>query len=139
VTLRFLLDTTIVSSPIANQPSRRVLKRLEQHSFQCAIGAPVWHELVYGCGRLPTGKRRTALQEYLQEVVQRSFPILPYDEVAATWHARERARLEHSGKTPPFVDGQIAAIAHSKDLTLVTANAKHFEWFEDLDVTDWTR
>jgi tRNA(fMet)-specific endonuclease VapC len=80
-----------------------------------------------------------ALEEYLQAVVRRSFPILPYDEVAAEWHGRERARLERDGKTPPFVDGQIAAIAGSRDLTLVTTNAKHFAWFEGLETADWTR
>ena len=61
MTLKFLLDTTIISAPISKKPNRRVVKKLEQQSDQCAIGAPVWHELVYGVGRLPAGKRRTAL------------------------------------------------------------------------------
>ena len=139
MTLRFLLDTTTVSAPIAKQPNRRVVKRLEQRSLQCAIAAPVWHELVYGCARLPAGKRRTALEEYLHTVVRPSFPILAYDEAAADWHGRERARLEQRGETSPFVDGQIAAIARVQDLVLVTSKTKHFEWFEGLEVADWTR
>jgi tRNA(fMet)-specific endonuclease VapC len=139
VTVRFLLDTSIVSAPIAKQPDRRVTRRIEQHSLHCAIPAPVWHELVYGCNRLPSGKRRTALEDYLRTVVQTSFPILAYDEAAAAWHGRERARLEQSGQTPPFVDGQIAAIAYSQGLTLVTGNVKHFECFVGLEVVDWTR
>jgi tRNA(fMet)-specific endonuclease VapC len=138
VTLRFLLDTTIVSAPIAKAPDRSVVRRLEEESARSAIAAPVWHELVYGCSRLPSGKRRTALEEYLYRVVQPSFPILPYDQAAALWHGRERARLEHRGKTPPFVDGQIAAIAHTQALTLVTANPRDFRWFEDLATGDWT-
>jgi tRNA(fMet)-specific endonuclease VapC len=80
-----------------------------------------------------------ALEEYLHNVVRRSFPILPYDEAAAEWHGRERARLEEDGRTPPFVDGQIAAIAASQSLTLVTANAKDFHGFTDLETVDWTR
>jgi tRNA(fMet)-specific endonuclease VapC len=64
---------------------------------------------------------------------------LSYDDVAAEWHGRERARLEESGRTPPFVDGQIAAIAHTQSLTLVTANTKDFERFADLETADWTR
>ena len=138
MTLRFLLDTTIVSVPIAKQPDRRVLRKLQQHGIYCAVAAPVWHELVYGCHRLPLGKRRAALEDYLYKVVQPSFPVLAYDEEAAAWHGRERARLEGSGKIAPFVDGQIAAIARSKSLTLVTTNAKHFESFEGLQVVDWT-
>jgi tRNA(fMet)-specific endonuclease VapC len=83
------------------------------------------------------GKRRAALEEYLQAVVRRSFPILPYDQVAADWHGRERARLEEAGKTTPFVDGQIAAIAFTRGLTLVTANTKDFRSFEGLRAIDW--
>ena len=136
--LKFLLDTTIISAPIAKEPNRRVVKKLEQESAQCAIAAPVWHELLYGCSRLPSGKRRTALEEYLHGVVRRSFPILPYDESAAEWHGRERARLEDAGRTPPFVDGQIAAIAATKGLTLITSNVNDFRWFSDLESADWT-
>ena len=80
-----------------------------------------------------------ALEEYLQAVVQRSFPILPYDQAAAAWHGRQRAQLEEDGKTPSFVDGQIAAIAFSQSLVVVTASLKHFECYQDLDVVDWTR
>jgi tRNA(fMet)-specific endonuclease VapC len=139
MTLKFLLDTTIISAPVAKVPNRRVVRKLEQHGQYCAIPAPVWHELVYGCSRLPAGKRRDALEEYLQAVVRRSFPILPYDDVAAERHGRERARLEGGGKTPPFVDGQIAAIAHSQGLTLVTANRDDFRYFDELELADWTR
>jgi tRNA(fMet)-specific endonuclease VapC len=139
MTPKFLLDTTIVSAPVAKEPNRRVVKKLEQHGLYCAIAAPVWHEMVYGCARLSPGKRRAALEEYLHQVVRPSFPILPYDEAAAAWHGRERARLEDRGRAPPFVDGQIAAIARCHGLTLVTANTTDFRWFEDLDVADWTK
>jgi tRNA(fMet)-specific endonuclease VapC len=139
VTLKFLLDTTIVSAPVAKEPNPRVVKKLEQHSAHCAIAAPVWHELVYGCSRLPAGKRRSALEEYLHAVVRRAFPILPYDEVAAEWHGSQRARLEEEGRTAPFVDGQIAAIAYTQGLTLVTANTKDFQTVADLATADWTR
>jgi tRNA(fMet)-specific endonuclease VapC len=139
VSLRFLLDTTIVSAPIAKEPNRRVVKKLDQQSAHCAIAAPVWHELVYGVSRLSPGKRRTALEEYLHGVVRRSFPILPYDDLAAEWHGRERARLEEDGRTAPFVDGQIAAIAATQGLTLVTANVKDFQSYANLEREDWTR
>lgn len=137
--LKFLLDTTTISAPIAKVPNRRAVRKLEQQGPYCAIAAPVWHELVYGCSRLPAGKRRSALEEYLYGVVRRSFPILPYDDVAAERHGRERARLEEDGRTPPFVDGQIAAIAHCQGLTLVTANLDDFRYFDELELADWTR
>ncbi len=136
--MKFLLDTSIISAPVMKTPNARVVKKLQQHSASCAIAAPVWHELVFGATRIPTSRRRAALEEYLQAVVRRSFPILPYDEVAAEWHGRERARLEEAGKPAPFVDGQIAAIAFTRRLTLVTANTKDFRSFDGLETVDWT-
>lgn len=136
--MKYLLDTSVVSTPALREPNPKVIRKLQQHGALCAIAAPVWHELVFGVGRLPPGKRRTALDEYLHSVVRRSFPILPYDEAAADWHGRERARLEEHGRPAPFVDGQIAAIAVTRALTLVTANARDFRSFDGLEVVDWT-
>ncbi|WP_437732142.1 type II toxin-antitoxin system VapC family toxin [Sorangium sp. So ce1335] len=139
MTLRFLLDTNTVSAPVASKPSPEIVRRLEQHGHECAIGAPVWHELEYGYRRLPRGRRRTALEAYIEEVVRASFPILPYDEAAAAWHGAERARLEEHGLAAPHVDGQIAAIAHANGLVLVTANTKDFARFKDIEIEDWSR
>lgn len=41
--------------------------------------------------------------------------------------AEERARLDKEGMPVPFVDGQIAAIAKSNDLILVTVNVRDFQ------------
>lgn len=136
--LRFLLDTSVVSAPVSKSPPPHVLKRLDEHGHESAIAAPVWHELTYGCRRLPRGKRRDAIDTYLHEVVKASFPILGYDEAAATWHAQERARLEGLGTSAPFTDGLIASIAHVNGLTVVTFNPKDFTRFKDLSVTTWT-
>ena len=139
MTLRYLLDTSIVSNPASRTPDTQLLERLDADAPACAIGAPVWHELTFGCRRLPRGQRRAALEDYLEDVVRRSFPILPYDEVAAGWHGDERARLEALGKSAPFVDGQIAAIAEVNELVLVTANTKDFGRFRGLRVENWLR
>jgi tRNA(fMet)-specific endonuclease VapC len=139
LTIQFLLDTSIVSAGAAKEPNARILRHLRHAGATCAIAAPVWHELAYGIDRLPPSKKRSGLEDYLRTVVERSFPILAYDQTAATWHARERARLERAGKSPPFVDGQIAAIAFSHDLTLVTTNTKHFDSFAGVRLADWTR
>ena len=139
MTLRFLLDTSVVSEPALALPNARLVRRLEQRAGHCAIASLVWHELIYGVARLPDGKRRSTLDYYVQSVVKDRFPILPYDLLAAEWHARERVRLEASGRTTPFIDGQIAAIACTQKLVLVTANTRHFAAFQDLEVADWSR
>ncbi len=137
MSLRYLLDTSIVSVPISKKPIPSIIQRLSSLGHQCAIAAPVWHELSYGCRRLPRGKRRAALESYVEDVVGAAFPILPYDQAAAKWHANERARLQDAGQAASFVDGQIAAIAHVNDLALVTLNLRDFARFDDLRFADW--
>jgi len=139
VTLRYLLDTGVVSSPVSKTPDADIVRRLDEQGHECAVAAPVWHELTYGCRRLARGRRRAALETYLHDVIRASFPILPYDEAAAAWHGHERARLEALGRPAPFVDGQIAAIAHVNDLVLVTLNARDFGRFNEIAVEDWSR
>ena len=51
----------------------------------------------------------------------------------------ERARLERLGKPTPFVDGQIAAVAHVNQLTLVTLNVKDFTRFKGIEVENWSK
>jgi tRNA(fMet)-specific endonuclease VapC len=139
VNLRYLLDTSIVSSPISAKPNAEIVDRLEKHGHECAIAAPVWHELTYECQRLPRGKKRDALEAYLRDVIVASFPILAYDDAAARWHGIERARLDGLGKPAPYVDGQIAAIAQINELTLVTVNVKDFSRFKGVDVENWSK
>ena len=139
MSIRFLLDTNVVSEPLRSVPNRRLLARLDRHVGTMGIGAPTWHELRFGCERLPRSRRREHIEDYLATVVQADFPILPYDAAAAAWHGRERARLAARGGTPAFVDGQIAAIASVNELVLVTANGPGFAIFEGLRIQDWTR
>lgn len=127
----------MLSAVIAPRPSRAVLQRLEQKGIQCATASVVWNELTYGCERLESSKRKLELEAYLRDVVLKSFPILPYDREAASWHAFERARQERVGRPGPYVDGQIAAIAYVHDLVLVTGNVKDFTRFKGLTIEDW--
>ena len=138
MTLRYLLDTSIVSAPTSKAPNPRIIERLIRLKHECAIAAPVWHELTFGCSRLPEGKRRATLETYMQDVIRATFPILPYDEIAASWHGRERARLEGIGRPAPYADGQIAAVAHTNGLILATVNAKDFARFKDVRIEDWS-
>lgn len=102
-----------------------------------AISATTWHELVYGVARLPPGRRADDYRDYLNNTLRLGIPILPYDETAAQWHATERARLTALGRTPPFQDGQIAAVAFVYNLTLVTENVADFQHFEGIRVVNW--
>jgi predicted nucleic acid-binding protein len=55
---RFLLDTSTVSAAIWREPDPSVLAQLSEHGGECAIGAPVWHELQFGTA----GSRRGSVE-----------------------------------------------------------------------------
>ncbi len=135
--MRYLLDTNVVSEIIKSRPDAAVVDMCKKQQKELAIAAPVWHELQYGCYRIAPSRKRQILEMFLEDVIARNFPILPYEEEAARWHAMERARLSLEGRTPSFVDGQIAAIAVTNDLTLVTRNTSDFEIFPSLRLAFW--
>jgi tRNA(fMet)-specific endonuclease VapC len=137
VTIRFLLDTNVLSEPLRPSPHPRLVSHLHDHREEIATAAPVWHELLFGCQRLPLSRKREAIESYLFGTLRASMPILPYDQEAAEWHAAARAKLVAMGKPPPFVDGQIAAIAMVQNLVLVTSNRSHFASFGGLEIQDW--
>lgn len=134
---RYLLDTSTLSEPLRPTPNARLMRRVRVHAGQLAIAATTWNEALFGLYRMPDGARKQRVHDYLFDVVAATLPILPYDEAAAEWHAREQARLAAKGHRAPFADGQIAAVAKVRDLTLVTENARDFEAFEGLTVESW--
>jgi len=134
---RFLLDTNVLSEAVKTMPDTQVMSMLQRHEGEIATAAPVWHELRYGCLRLPVSRKRELIETYLHEVVWRNVDILAYDDQAAALHAEVRAQLSARGQTPSFVDGQIAAIAQVNELILVTRNTSDFEVFPDLEVVNW--
>lgn len=133
----YLLDTNIVSEPLRPSPNPHLLRRIGEYEGKIAIASIIWHELLYGCRRLPESKRRDVIERYLFDVVRPAIPVLPYDDRAAQWHAVERARLSRLGRPPSFADGQIAAVAVVHGLTLVTANTADFAHFDGLAVENW--
>lgn len=137
MSLKYLLDTNIISEPLRRKPHSAILRNLRRHEDEVAISSIVWHELRFGVERLPISPRRAVIEQYLRDVILVTMPIIEYDRAAAEWHAAERARLAARGDTPPFADGQIAAIAHAHDLILVTRNAVDFRRFRGITIEVW--
>ena len=137
MTRRFLLDTNVLSEPVHRRPNAFIVQQIRRHQDEIVTAAPVLHELLYGVRRLPPSWRRRELEEYIHGVVQATIPILSYDASAADWHAAERARLVAIGRTPPLMDRQIAAIAATNGLVLVTANLSDHQAFSGLQLADW--
>ncbi len=138
MTLRYLVDTNLLSEPTKRFPDPVIEERLERFKLEIATASPVWSELLYGFHRMPESRHKGLVGRYLFESLRPQLRILDYDRSAAEWHAAERARLSLVGLTPPFVDGQIAAVAYANDLVLVTANVSDYANFQRLEVENWS-
>jgi tRNA(fMet)-specific endonuclease VapC len=136
MSLKYLLDTNIISELMRPTPNPKIVKKIDLCREEIATASIIVHELLYGGLRLPESKRRKAFLDYIDDSVL-NLPIFSYDSRAAQCHGMERARLSKIGKTLAFADGQIASIAFSNDLILVTNNVADFQYFENLKMENW--
>lgn len=135
--LKYLLDTNILSEPTKPHPSLHVLDKLQQYNGQYCTAVTVWHELHYGVARMADSRHKEALISYLEALEQGGLMILPYEKMAGQWLAQARGRLSRQGVVIPMMDGEIAAIAHTNQLTLVTRNVNDFANYDELVVQNW--
>jgi tRNA(fMet)-specific endonuclease VapC len=113
------------------------MTKLRLSKREIATATLVIHELLFGCFRLPLSKKRQDLEDYVNNVILANLPLFDYDLKSAQYHARERSRLSKVGKSPAFVDGQIASIAFTNNLSLVTNNVDDFKDFKGLMIENW--
>ena len=121
MSLKYLLDTNIISESMRPSPDTQVVNKLRINKLQICTATVVIHELLYGCWRLPESKRRDFFEEYINDLIL-NIPIFDYNLKSAQYHAKERTRLSKIGKTASFIDGQIASVAATNNLILVTNN-----------------
>lgn len=123
-----VVDTNVISQPLREDGERRVIDWLDQHDKDVRIPAQAIAELVYGCEKLEFGRKRTELHNTMFALLTRYRDrILAFDRAAAEAHGWLFARLQRQGKTPPFADSQIAAIAISRGAKVATRNIDDFE------------
>jgi len=78
MSLKYLLDTNILSEPTRPIPNANVLVKLDIYQSEITVASVVIHELLHGCLRLPESKRRDNLWNYIHESVL-NLPVLDYD------------------------------------------------------------
>ncbi len=124
-----LLDTNIISETMRPNPNSQVLNWFDQQkSADLFISVITVAEIEYGLNVLPEGKRRRQVEEFFEKAILRSFQhrILDFDFDAARFYAKIMARRKLAGRPLSIPDGQIAAIACSQGMSLVTRNEKDF-------------
>ena len=130
----YLLDTNIVSYWMRGHPE--VLRQVRSHApSELSLSSITLAEILYGIEKSPSrkGERRERIASILSQL-----QLHPFDEAAARRYATVRARLEESGQPISERDTQIAAVALSRRLTVVTHNAREFGRVAGLAVENWT-
>lgn len=130
----FCLDTDVLSAVVKRDPPLHLIRRLARTppTEQCTTAITLG-ELVYGVAR----RGSSPLAERVQDLIESAGTVLPFDEAAARHYGDLRASLERDGRRLAEPDLRIAAIALSRDATLITANVRHFARVPGLRVENW--
>ncbi len=130
----YCFDTDVLSATIRRDPPLHLIRRLARTppTEQCTTAITLG-ELVYGVQRRGSPK----LAARVHELIASAGPILPFDELAAQRYGELRAALERTGRRVAEPDLRIAAIALTRDATLVTGNVRHFARVPGLRVENW--
>ena len=124
-----ILDTNIISELMKTSPNQHVIAWLDQQDpmtlFTTSISIA---EIIYGLDVLPTGKRRDYLEVAFNQVLIDAFKhrILMFDEHAAHVYGKLMGRRKITGRPLSVLDGQIAAIAKTNQMSLATRNTRDF-------------
>jgi tRNA(fMet)-specific endonuclease VapC len=135
--IKYLLDTNIFSEPLKASPDPLVMRHLERKQDAYCTCVIVWREMRYGWARMPESRKKERIGDFLHTQRHSDLTVLPFDQEAADWLGRERARLESEGSKPACAVAEIAAIAVTRDLTLVTRNTADFQHFAGLSLENW--
>jgi toxin FitB len=123
--MKFLVDANVLSEPTKPEPNEAVIAWLQKHEHEITVDPVILGELRFGILRLPSGKKRSALERWFDSGVQR-LHCVPYDANIGLEWAALLARLRAAGKAMPIKDSLIAANALTNGLTVVTRNQADF-------------
>ncbi|KYC43805.1 twitching motility protein PilT [Scytonema hofmannii PCC 7110] len=131
--MKFLLDTNTCIIYLRGRNSTLKQKLESTTARDIAVCSVVKAELFYGAMKSANPERNLTLQqEFLAQFIS-----LPFDDLAAMTFGIIRSQLEVLGTPIGAYDLQIAAIALTNNLTLITHNTKEFKRVHNLLIEDW--
>lgn len=134
-----LLDTNVLSELMRPQPTSMVLGWFaQQEGTEFYTSAITKAELLLGVALLPSGKRRDAIADAVEQMFEQDFVgrCLPFDALSAHEYAALVATRNKVGMPISTEDAQIAAIALQNGLVLATRNSKDFRKISELVLVD---
>ena len=124
-----ILDTNVISELMKTRPHEHVNTWLDQQDALTLFTTSITiAEIIYGLSVLPIGHRRDYLETAFNQVITDAFKhrVLIFDESAARIYGQLMGQRKTSGHTLSVLDGQIAAIAKSHQMSLATRNTRDF-------------
>lgn len=124
-----LLDTNVVSEAMKPEPHPALHAWLDEQAAETLyLSSVTLAELLFGIGALPVGRRKKALAETLDGLLELfEGRILAFDTEAARHYAELAVKARATGKGFPTADGYIAAIAAAQGFAVATRDMSPFE------------
>jgi tRNA(fMet)-specific endonuclease VapC len=129
----YLLDTNHASRLMANEASMLArMAEVVQSDAEFSLSMTVVGELFYA---VYASQRHLDNRQRLNRLLN-TLRIYSFDQSAAEEFGRIQAEQKAKGRPIPPLDAQIAAVARSHGLTVLTAD-KHFEMIDGLRTENW--
>ncbi|MHB1282325.1 MAG: PIN domain-containing protein [Metallibacterium scheffleri] len=124
-----ILDTNVVSEAMKPRPHPEVRTWLDDQVAETLyLSSVTLAELLFGIGALTTGRRKDALAQTLDGLLELfGNRVLAFDTDAARHYAELAVTARATGKGFPTPDGYIAAIAAAHGFTIATRDASPFQ------------
>ena len=125
-----VLDTNILSAVMGSRPVPEVAAWIARQPEDALFTTAVCQaEILAGIAVMPEGRRRLALEAAALAMFRDDFAgrVLPFDTAAAAAYADIFAARRLAGRPTAPLDLMIAAIAHSRNASVVTRDTGGFE------------
>lgn len=128
--MNYLLDASVISEWKKRPPDSKVMRwfaSVDEESLWLSVVTLA--ELRFGIARLPGGRRKEALLNWLHNDIAARFygRIVAVElRVADAWGATT-AKSWSLGNPLPVLDAYLAATASVYEMTIVTRNIRHFQ------------
>jgi toxin FitB len=135
-----ILDTNVLSALMQSNPDTSVIRWLDEQPKESVwITSITLFETRYGIALLPKGKRRSALEQAVDSLLEVDLGnrVLDFDSHAADEAAKLAAQRQRIGRPVDMRDTQIAGIALARRAALATRNTRHFKDIKIVLVDPW--
>jgi toxin FitB len=123
---RFLVDANVLSEATKPAPDERVIEWLGRNEPEIAVDPIILGEIRFGILLLARGRRRSRLERWFEDGVQR-LQCIPWEAATGLRWAELLATLREQGRAMPVKDSLIAATSSAHDLAVVTLNRRDFD------------